>query len=69
MCFLLFIFFLKFQVPLCVIVAWVLGMNMDLNFNILETASLALSILASSSILQVHPSRRDSRLCFIVFYL
>ncbi|XP_038904774.1 vacuolar cation/proton exchanger 3-like isoform X1 [Benincasa hispida] len=42
-----------FVVPLCVIVAWVMGMNMDLNFNILETASLALSILASSSILQM----------------
>lgn len=49
------LFLLKFQVPLCVIVAWVMGMNMDLDFSILETASLALSIMASSSILQVTP--------------
>ncbi|XVF76814.1 hypothetical protein PTKIN_Ptkin13bG0297300 [Pterospermum kingtungense] len=35
-----------FVVPLCVVVAWIMGIRMDLNLNILETGSLALSIIA-----------------------
>lgn len=41
------------QVPFCVIVAWIMGINMDLNFSLLETGSLALSILATAFTLQV----------------
>ena len=41
------------QVPLCVIVAWIMGIKMDLNFNLLETGSLALSIIAVAFTLQV----------------
>lgn len=41
------------QVPLCVIVAWIMGINMDLNFNLLETGSLALAIVATAFTLQV----------------
>ncbi|KAK7836109.1 vacuolar cation/proton exchanger 3 [Quercus suber] len=33
-----------FVVPLCVVVAWIMGIRMDLDFNTLETTSLALSI-------------------------
>nr|POE58501.1 vacuolar cation/proton exchanger 3 [Quercus suber] len=32
------------EVPLCVVVAWIMGIRMDLDFNTLETTSLALSI-------------------------
>lgn len=41
------------QVPLTVIVAWILGVKMDLNFNLLETSSLALSIIVTAFTLQV----------------
>ena len=41
------------QVPLCVIVAWILGIEMDLNFNLLETGALALSIITTAFTLQV----------------
>ncbi|KAK9289314.1 hypothetical protein L1049_007469 [Liquidambar formosana] len=37
-----------FVVPLCVIVAWIMGINMDLDFNLLETGSLTLSIIVTS---------------------
>lgn len=42
-----------FVVPLTIIVAWILGINMDLNFNLLETGSLALSIIITAFTLQV----------------
>ncbi|KAM3689806.1 hypothetical protein ACJW31_09G073600 [Castanea mollissima] len=42
-----------FVVPLCVVVAWIMGIHMDLDFNILETTSLALSIIATAFTLQV----------------
>ncbi|XP_022145515.1 vacuolar cation/proton exchanger 3-like [Momordica charantia] len=58
-----------FVVPLCVIVAWVMGMNMDLDFNILQTASLALSIMASSSILQEGTSHYLKGLILLLFYV
>lgn len=41
------------QVPLSVIVAWIMGIKMDLDFNLLETACLALSILVTAFTLQV----------------
>ncbi|KAG5088899.1 hypothetical protein JHK86_001511 [Glycine max] len=40
-------------VPLCVIVAWIMGIKMDLNFNFLETRSLALAIIITTFILHV----------------
>ncbi|CAL5192295.1 unnamed protein product [Lathyrus oleraceus] len=41
-----------FVVPLCVTVAWGMGVNMDLNFNLLETGSLAVAIIVTSFTLQ-----------------
>ncbi|KAG9129583.1 hypothetical protein Leryth_014422 [Lithospermum erythrorhizon] len=41
-----------FVVPLCVIVAWTMGIEMDLDFNLLETSSLAISILITAFALQ-----------------
>ncbi|KAL5721060.1 Vacuolar cation/proton exchanger 3 [Ranunculus cassubicifolius] len=41
-----------FVVPLTVIVAWILGIEMDLDFNLLETGSLGLSILITAFTLQ-----------------
>ncbi|XP_028786651.1 vacuolar cation/proton exchanger 3 [Neltuma alba] len=41
-----------FVVPLCVIISWILGNKMDLNFNVVETGSLALAIIATAFTLQ-----------------
>ncbi|XP_042491555.1 vacuolar cation/proton exchanger 3-like [Macadamia integrifolia] len=41
-----------FVIPLSVLVAWIMGIEMDLDFNILETSSLALSILVTAFTLQ-----------------
>ncbi|KAK4275170.1 hypothetical protein QN277_018299 [Acacia crassicarpa] len=41
-----------FVVPLSVIVAWIMGVKMDLDFNLLETGCLALTILVTAFTLQ-----------------
>ncbi|KAH7837761.1 hypothetical protein Vadar_017649 [Vaccinium darrowii] len=41
-----------FVVPLCVIVAWIMGVHMDLDFNLLETGSLGFSIILTAFTLQ-----------------
>ncbi|KAK1434615.1 hypothetical protein QVD17_00363 [Tagetes erecta] len=41
-----------FVVPMTVIVAWIVGIKMDLDFNLLETGSLALTIIATAFTLQ-----------------
>ncbi|KAF5954297.1 hypothetical protein HYC85_007153 [Camellia sinensis] len=41
-----------FVVPLCVVVAWIMGVHMDLDFNLLETGALAFSIIVTSFALQ-----------------
>ncbi|KAL3334067.1 hypothetical protein AABB24_030701 [Solanum stoloniferum] len=41
-----------FVVPLCVIVGWIIGVDMDLDFSILETGSLAFSIILIAFTLQ-----------------
>ncbi|KAK2969191.1 hypothetical protein RJ640_025904, partial [Escallonia rubra] len=41
-----------FVVPLCVIVAWIMGIDMDLDFSLLETGSVAFSIIITAFTLQ-----------------
>ncbi|XP_021909863.1 vacuolar cation/proton exchanger 3-like [Carica papaya] len=41
-----------FVVPLCVIVAWIMRIQMDLDFNLLETGCLAFAILVTAFTLQ-----------------
>jgi Ca2+:H+ antiporter len=41
------------QVPLSVLVAWVMGVPMDLDFHLVETGSLFLAILVTTFTLQV----------------
>ncbi|XP_008811469.2 vacuolar cation/proton exchanger 1a-like [Phoenix dactylifera] len=41
-----------FVVPLSVLVAWIMGVDMDLDFKLLETGSLILSILVTTFTLQ-----------------
>ncbi|XVE59404.1 hypothetical protein DITRI_Ditri05aG0043900 [Diplodiscus trichospermus] len=41
-----------FAVPLCVVVGWIMGIQMDLDFSLLETGCLALTILVVAFTLQ-----------------
>lgn len=43
--------------------AWIIGINMDLNFNLLETGSLALSIILTAITLQVKLNFKNQILC------
>ncbi|PPS12415.1 hypothetical protein GOBAR_AA08222 [Gossypium barbadense] len=57
-----------FAVPLCVIAAWIMGIDMDLNFNLLETGCLALSIVAVAFTLQDGNSHYLKGLILILLY-
>ncbi|CAA7019268.1 unnamed protein product [Microthlaspi erraticum] len=58
-----------FVVPLSVIVAWILGIKMDLNFNILETGSLALAIIITAFTLQDGTSHYMKGLVLMLCYV
>ena len=42
------------QVPLSVVVAWIMGIQMDLDFKLLETGCLAFGIIVTAFTLQVY---------------
>lgn len=56
-------------VPVTVLVAWAMGIEMDLNFNLLETACLALSILVTSFTLQDGTSNYMKGLVLLLCYI
>ncbi|XP_050204617.1 vacuolar cation/proton exchanger 3 [Mercurialis annua] len=58
-----------FVVPLCVVVAWIMGIEMDLNFNLLETGALALSIIATAFTLQDGTSHYLKGLALLLCYI
>ncbi|RHN58848.1 putative calcium/proton exchanger [Medicago truncatula] len=58
-----------FVVPLCVIVAWILGIKMDLNFNLLETGSLALAIITTGFTLQDGTSHYLKGIILLLLYI
>ncbi|XP_056172648.1 vacuolar cation/proton exchanger 3 [Syzygium oleosum] len=58
-----------FVVPFCVIVAWIMGIKMDLNFNLLETGSLALSIIVTAFTLQDGTSHYMKGLVLLLCYV
>ncbi|KQJ84334.1 vacuolar cation/proton exchanger 1b [Brachypodium distachyon] len=57
-----------FVVPLSVIVAWIMGVPMDLDFNLLETGSLFLAILVTSFTLQDGSSHYLKGLLLLLCY-
>ncbi|XP_057512582.1 vacuolar cation/proton exchanger 3-like [Actinidia eriantha] len=57
-----------FAVPLCVIVAWTMGVDMDLDFNLLETGSLGFSILVTAFTLQDGTSHYMKGIVLILSY-
>ncbi|XP_047330320.1 vacuolar cation/proton exchanger 3-like [Impatiens glandulifera] len=58
-----------FVFPLCVIVAWITGTNMDLHLHLLETGSLALSILVTAFTLQDGTSHYMKGLVLLLCYI
>ncbi|KAI7999108.1 Vacuolar cation/proton exchanger 3 [Camellia lanceoleosa] len=58
-----------FVVPLSVIVAWMIGIKMDLDFNLLETGSLALSIIITAFTLQDGTSHYMKGLVLLLCYI
>ncbi|KAL7195059.1 hypothetical protein ACSBR1_035302 [Camellia fascicularis] len=58
-----------FVVPLSVIVAWIIGIKMDLDFNLLETGSLALAIIITAFILQDGTSHYMKGLALLLCYI
>ncbi|KAL9303190.1 hypothetical protein ACSQ67_020453 [Phaseolus vulgaris] len=58
-----------FVVPLCVIVAWILGIEMDLNFNLLESGSLTLAIITTAFALQDGTSHYMKGLVLFLCYI
>lgn len=43
----------QFQIPLCVVVGWIVGCPMDLNFQLFETISLFMSVTIVAFMLHV----------------
>ncbi|XP_073044517.1 vacuolar cation/proton exchanger 3 [Primulina eburnea] len=58
-----------FVVPLSVIVSWIMGNNMSLDFHILETSSLAISILVTAFTLQDGTSHYMKGLVLLLCYV
>ncbi|CAN1853697.1 Vacuolar cation/proton exchanger 3 [Linum perenne] len=58
-----------FVVPLCVIVAWIAGIDMDLNFNTVETGSLAIAIIVTAFTLQDGTSNYLKGLILLLCYV
>ncbi|THU55852.1 hypothetical protein C4D60_Mb11t11000 [Musa balbisiana] len=44
-----------FVIPFCVVVGWIMGRQMDLNFQLFETATLFITVLVVAFMLQVSP--------------
>nr|AAR99078.1 CAX [Suaeda salsa] len=58
-----------FVVPLCVVVSWIMGVKMDLNFNTVETGSLAISIIVTAFTLQDGTSHYMKGLVLLLCYI
>ncbi|KAJ8753885.1 hypothetical protein K2173_000139 [Erythroxylum novogranatense] len=58
-----------FVVPSCVIVAWIIGIDMDLAFNLVETGTLSLSIIAVAFTLQDGTSHYLKGLALFLCYV
>ncbi|RWR92128.1 Sodium/calcium exchanger membrane region [Cinnamomum micranthum f. kanehirae] len=58
-----------FVVPLSVIVGWMMGIHMDLDFNLLETGSLFVSVLVTAFTLQDGTSHYMKGLILILCYV
>ncbi|CAI9267653.1 unnamed protein product [Lactuca saligna] len=58
-----------FVIPFCVVVGWIMGQPMDLNFQLFETASLFITVLVVAFMLQEGTSNYFKGLMLILCYL
>ncbi|XP_022866034.1 vacuolar cation/proton exchanger 3-like isoform X2 [Olea europaea var. sylvestris] len=58
-----------FVIPLSIIVAWIIGINMNLDFNLFETSCLALSIIVTTFALQDGTSHYLKGVVLLLCYL
>jgi Ca2+:H+ antiporter len=58
-----------FMIPFCVVVGWIMGKPMDLNFQIFETATLFITVLVVAFMLQDGTSNYFKGLMLILCYL
>ncbi|KAI4355877.1 hypothetical protein L6164_004606 [Bauhinia variegata] len=58
-----------FLIPFCVVVGWCMGIEMDLNFQLFETATLFITVLVVAFMLQEGTSNYFKGLMLILCYL
>ncbi|XP_015894167.1 vacuolar cation/proton exchanger 2 [Ziziphus jujuba] len=58
-----------FVIPFCVVVGWIMGQPMDLNFKLFETATLFITVLVVAFMLQEGTSNYFKGLMLILCYL
>uniref|UniRef100_A0A7N0ZYZ7 Vacuolar cation/proton exchanger n=1 Tax=Kalanchoe fedtschenkoi TaxID=63787 RepID=A0A7N0ZYZ7_KALFE len=58
-----------FGIPFCVVIGWMMGREMDLNFQLFETATLFITVLVVAFLLQEGTSNYFKGLMLILCYL
>ncbi|KAJ0052676.1 hypothetical protein Pint_01785 [Pistacia integerrima] len=58
-----------FGVPFCVVVGWIMGQPMDLNFQLFETATLIITVLVVAFMLQEGTSNYFKGLMLMLCYV
>ncbi|KAK9268435.1 hypothetical protein L1049_000185 [Liquidambar formosana] len=58
-----------FGIPICVVIGWMMGRPMDLNFQLFETATLFITVLVVAFLLQEGTSNYFKGLMLILCYL
>ncbi|XP_051126097.1 vacuolar cation/proton exchanger 3-like [Andrographis paniculata] len=58
-----------FVIPLCVVMGWIMGCPMDLNFQLFETATLIMTVLVVAFLLQEGTSNYFKGLMLLLCYL
>ncbi|GLT74191.1 hypothetical protein SLA2020_460030 [Shorea laevis] len=58
-----------FGIPFCVVIAWIMGRPMDLNFQLFETATLFITVLVVAFMLQEGTSNYFKGLMLVLCYL
>ncbi|KAL8232490.1 hypothetical protein R6Q57_002268 [Mikania cordata] len=58
-----------FVIPFCVVVGWIMGQRMDLNFQLFETATLFITVLVVAFMLQEGTSNYFKGVMLILCYL
>jgi Ca2+:H+ antiporter len=55
------------QIPFCVVIGWIIGEEMDLNFQQFETATLFITVLVVAFMLQVSYTANQNLVYFLLY--